>query len=183
MPADACNSSAALSPAGWTTNVQLADGSTLCVRPLLPDDRERERDFIQSLSERSRYLRLFTPLRFLSPHLLDQLMDIDYDRRMALVATVQNSGKEEFVGVARYAEADQPDTAELGITVTDRYQRRGIARVLMRELARYARTRGFRRLIGLVLPENRPMISLAESLGYTSRYHSNDHLIHISLEL
>lgn len=183
MPADASNSSAAPSFADWTTDVQLADGRVLRIRPLLPDDRERERDFIQSLSERTRYLRLFAPLRFLPPHLLDQLMDIDYDRRMALVATVQNNGKEEFVGVARYAEADEPDTAELGITVTDNYQRRGIARILMRELARYARTRGFRRLIGLVLPENRPMISLAQSLGYSSNYDGTDHLVHISLNL
>lgn len=183
MPVDASNSSAAPTLAAWTTHVQLAGGLMLCVRPLLPDDRDRERDFIQSLSERTRYLRLFTPLRFLPPHLLDQLMDVDYDRRMALVATVQNNGKEEFVGVARYGEADQPDTAELGITVTDSYQRRGIARILLRELARYARTRGFRRLIGIVLPENRPMISLAESLGYSSNYDGTDHLVHISLNL
>lgn len=114
MSADARNSSVAISLADWTTQVQLPGGLMLRVRPLLPDDRDREREFIQSLSERTRYLRLFTPLRFLPPHLLDQLMDIDYDRRMALVAAVQNNGKEEFVGVARYGEADQPDTAELG---------------------------------------------------------------------
>lgn len=81
------------------------------------------------------------------------------------------------------SQVAMPDTAELGITVTDNYQRRGIARILMRELARYARTPGFRRLIGIVLPENRLMIALAESLGYSSNYDATDHLVHISLSL
>lgn len=53
-------------------------GVEICIRPLRADDREREVAFINSLSERSRYFRLFTPLRFLPPHLLDQLMEIDY---------------------------------------------------------------------------------------------------------
>ncbi len=73
--------------ARWTSQSSARNGVRLCVRPLRPDDREREIEFINSLSERTRYYRLMTPLKFLPPHLLDRLMDIDYDRRMAFVAT------------------------------------------------------------------------------------------------
>lgn len=167
----------------WTSMMPLVDGSTLTIRPLLPDDRDRERDFIQALSEQTRYLRLLTPMRYLSPHALDQLMDIEYDRRMALVATTSSGGVEKFVGIARYGETTSPDNAELGITVADAYHRRGIARRLVGELMRYARGRGFRRFIGIVLPENHSMIALAASLGFTRQYDAQDHLIHISRDL
>ena len=140
--------------AEWTSTATTRNAAQVCIRPLRPDDREREIEFINSLSEQSRYFRLFTPLKFLPPHLLDQLMDIDYDRRMALVATVGCGCAEQFVGIARYGETDHPSSAELGITVTDAWQRCGIARLLMAELMRFARWRGFRRLTGIVLPQS-----------------------------
>jgi acetyltransferase len=152
--------------ARWTSHASARDGTALCIRPLRPDDREREIEFINSLSERSRYFRLMTPLKFLPPHLLDRLMDIDYDRRMAFVATIGHEGREQFVGIARYGETDRRNCMELGITVTDRWQRRGIARLLFAELARFARWRGVRCMEGIILPDNFPMIELAKSLGF-----------------
>jgi RimJ/RimL family protein N-acetyltransferase len=123
----------------WVTQARSRRGSVLCIRPLRPDDRERETAFINSLSERSRYFRLFTPLKFLSRHLIDQLMDIDYRERMAFVATTQQDGVEQFVGVARYAATDEAGAVELGVSVADAWQRSGIASLLMRQLISYAR--------------------------------------------
>lgn len=152
--------------ARWTSQSSARNGARLCIRPLRPDDREREIEFINSLSERSTFFRLMTPLKFLPPHLLDRFMDIDYDRRMAFVATIETDGREQFVGIARYGETDRADTVELGITVTDRWQRSGIARLLVAELFRFARWRGIRHVEGIVLHDNLPMIELAKSLGF-----------------
>jgi acetyltransferase len=169
--------------ARWTSQSKARDGSRLCIRPLRPDDREREAEFINSLSERTRFYRMMTPLKFLPPHLLDRLMDIDYDRRMAFVATVEQDGREQFVGIARYGETDRPDTVELGVTVTDRWQRHGIARLLISELVRFARWRGVRRIEGIVLPDNLPMIELAKSLGFHVRHDYKQHVVVISNQL
>jgi acetyltransferase len=158
-------------------------GAEICIRPLRPDDRAREIAFMNGLSERSRYLRLFTPLKFLPPHLLDQLMDVDFDRRVALVATIAPPDGEQFVGIARYAVSDFPDSAEIGITVTDQWQRKGIARLLMQELMRFARSRGIGRFTGTVLPENEPMLALARSLGFRVSYDSVQHLFTICRDL
>jgi acetyltransferase len=73
--------------AEWISHATARNGADVCIRPLRPDDRVREVAFINSLSERTRFLRLMAPLKFLPPHLLNQFMDIDYDVRMALVAT------------------------------------------------------------------------------------------------
>jgi RimJ/RimL family protein N-acetyltransferase len=183
MMAGAVASTAAAVRAAWTLQARARTGALVCLRPLDPDDREREISFINSLSEPSRYLRLFTPLKFLSRHLLDQLMDIDYQRRMAFVATTQQGDREQFVGVARYGETDEPATAEIGITVTDEWQRCGIARLLMQQLVAYAHAHSIRRLTGLVLPENHAMIALARRLDFTVSYDPAQHVFVISREL
>jgi RimJ/RimL family protein N-acetyltransferase len=169
--------------AEWTSQAHTKRGEPICIRPLRPGDRVREIAFIDSLSERTRYLRVLTPLKYLPPHLLDQFMDVDYDRRMAFAATIAQHGVEEFVGIARYGATDRRDTAEIGVTVTDAWQRRGIARALLNELIRYARHRGFRRLTGVVLPENHAMLAFARRAGFEIRYDPAEHLMCINCDL
>lgn len=164
----------------WTWTTAARDGTSITIRPLRRDDEQREIAFITSLSERTRYFRMFTPLKFLSPQQLSQFMDVDYDRRMALVATIGAGDQETFIGVARYAATDQPDRAELGVTVTDAWQRRGIATILMRALMRFAKRHGFRELSGVVLPDNHAMIELARSLGFTLAFDPVEHVMRIS---
>ena len=167
----------------WVTRAHSHKGAVLCVRPLRADDRDREIAFLNSLSERSRYFRLFTPLKFLPRHLIDQLMDVDYRQRMAFVATTQQAGAEQVVGVARYCETDEPGSAEPGISVADRWQRSGIAGLLMQQLIRYAQAQHVRRLIGSVLPDNQAMIALARRLGFSVRYDPAQHLFKMSRDL
>jgi RimJ/RimL family protein N-acetyltransferase len=167
----------------WVTQARSRRGAALCIRPLRADDREREVAFLSGLSERSRQFRLFTPLKFLPRHLIDQLMDIDYRQRMAFVATTQQDGVEQFVGVARYGETDQRGVAELGVSVADAWQRSGVAGLLIEQLIRYAREQGVHRLIGQVLPDNQAMIALARRLAFTVRYEPAQHLFQISRDL
>lgn len=167
----------------WSIEVRSRRGTMLCVRPLRPDDREREVAFLNSLSERSRYFRLFTPFKVLPRHLVDRLMNIDYGRRMAFVATTVQDGVEQFVGVARYGEEDAPGTAEFAVSVADAWQRCGIARMLTEQLIRYAREQGIRRFTGLVLPDNHAMIALARRLAFTVSFDPAQHLICISRDL
>lgn len=164
----------------WTWTTAARDGTPIAVRPLRADDQQREIAFIESLSERTRYFRMFTPLKYLSPQLLSQFMDVDYDRRMALVATVGSGDQETFVGVARYGPTNRTAQAELGVTVTDAWQRRGIATILVRALMRFAQTHGFHEITGVVLPENHAMLALARSLSFAIDFDPAGHVMRIS---
>ncbi len=46
----------------WT----LRDGTRIVIRPIRPEDRQIEKDFVHDLSDESRYFRFFNALRDLS---------------------------------------------------------------------------------------------------------------------
>ena len=56
----------------------LSDGSHVLVRPIRPEDRERESDFIARLSPAARHFRFLGEIREASPALLDQLVNVDF---------------------------------------------------------------------------------------------------------
>lgn len=75
----------------------------------------------------------------------------------------------EIVAVVRFAREAGGDRAEYAALVEDRWQGRGLGRVLTRRLVDAARERGIRRLYGLVLPGNTRMLRLLRSLGLPER--------------
>jgi acetyltransferase len=149
-------------------DVELRDGTTLHVRPIRPEDAELERAFVNGLSEQARYYRFFYRLTELTPAMLARFTQVDYDRELALVALAPGPGAstQAFVGVGRYIASPDQVSAEFAIVVADAWQRRGVARVLMRGLIVCAKRRGFERLAGSILRVNEPMLAFVRSLGF-----------------
>jgi acetyltransferase len=162
----------------------LADGTEVTIRPIRPEDAIMERDFVNGLSERSKYLRFMYSLQEISPEALSRFTQIDYDREMALIAVVNRKGKDEQVGVARYYTLADPKACEFAIVVGDDWQHRGIARRLMSALVEAARDGRHTRMIGTVLSENRRMLKFVKSLGFTSETDPDDpQLVEVALDL
>ena len=158
-------------PAQWERTARTRDGVAFRIRPIRPDDLERERSFMAGLSSTSRYNRLMSVVREVPLNLLDRFVHVDYHRSMAFVAVIgepQNENKNEnerIVGVARYAAgAQNADSCEFAVAVADKWQSRGVGAILTRLLFEYARTQGFRRVFGLILGGNTRMAKLAEFL-------------------
>ena len=132
----------------------------------------REQRFVDSLSQRSRYLRFQHHLPQLTPAMLERFTQLDYDRELALVAVDPASG--EFLGVGRYAPNADGTSAEFALTIADTWQRKGIGGVLLERLCTSARAAGYGELVGYVLAENRDMLALAEHLGFVHRARDGD---------
>jgi acetyltransferase len=74
---------------------ELPDGRTVTIRPIRPEDAEREQQFVISMSDESKYYRFMDTIRELTQTMLVRFTQIDYDREMALVATLPDAdGKE-----------------------------------------------------------------------------------------
>jgi acetyltransferase len=160
-------------PAGLERLWHTADGTAVRLRPLRPDDLERELAFIAGLSEQTLYLRLHYSSREVSREMATRLLDLDYHDRMAIGALVGEPPDDRIIGVSRYARIDDSDRAECAIVVTDAWHGRGVGTELMRSLARAARASGLRTLEGTSLAENRRIHDWARRFGFGVRTEPN----------
>jgi acetyltransferase len=141
-------------------------GCTVRVRPMRREDLPMEAEFVRHLSSDARYKRFMLTLRELSPAKLKYLTDVDQDRHVALVATVDRDGHELEVGVARYIVDPAGRSGEFAIAVDDEWQGSGLAGILMHALIDVARARGLAAMEGIVLRSNGRMLRFARQLGF-----------------
>lgn len=153
---------------------RLNDDSAVLIRPLRADDRQREKKFIDRLSEQSCRFRFLGNLKEASPALLDQLMDVDERERMAFIALAHDNGELREVGISRYSASTDKTQCECAVTVADDWTHRGLATLLMRRLIDVARKNGFRKMFSTDAAENGAMRELASDLGFQRRRDPDD---------
>lgn len=149
-----------------TRRAALSDGTRVVVRPLLAGDRHELAAAFAELSAHSRRLRFLGAGTELEPDDLEYLTSIDYHDHFALVALLADGPWPRGIGVARYVrDPDEPTAAEVAVTVSDAYQRRGLGTMLTRLLADVAVANGIRTLVHFVLWENTTAIELLTEQG------------------
>ncbi|MBR0565665.1 GNAT family N-acetyltransferase [Azoarcus sp. L1K30] len=161
-------------PAELIRTRYLFDGTEVTIRPIRAEDAVMEQDFVRHLSKASRYARFMGTLNELPPGKLRYLTELDYQRHMALVATVIRDGQELEIGVARYVVSPDGSSCEFAVTVDDAWQGSGVAGLLMLDLMDVARTRGLTLMEGFALAANDKMLKFARQLGFTIRRDPDD---------
>lgn len=141
-------------------------GTRITLRPIRPEDAEMEAKFVRALAPDARYFRFMLTLGELSPELLARLTQIDYDREMALLATIETAAGELEIGVARYHANPDGVSCEFAIVVANEWLRKGIGTELMHELMRCARHRGLKLMRGTLLLDNHDMLAFVRKLGF-----------------
>jgi RimJ/RimL family protein N-acetyltransferase len=147
--------------------VVLQDGTHLVTRPIHSEDAQRLQEFHNRLSSETIYYR------FLENHpvLLDReatyFTTLDYESRMAFVATTGAGEEEAIVGVARYDVfiPQDTETAEAAFVIEDRFQGKGLGTALITQLARYALENGVYYFVFTVHATNQKMLSLIRKTG------------------
>src|SRR3546814_6917660 len=95
-------------------------------------------------------MRFVSMLRELTPRMLARYTRIDYDRELALVATVQvpnpqhrGHPREQIIGFAHYLRHSDGRGAEYALVVGDDWQRRRLGTELMLGIIEATRIHGF----------------------------------------
>jgi len=163
-PANGADAYAA--PFGTSQHVWIAeDGTLVLLRPIEPSDFEIERDFVGRLSRHAAYQRLMSA-RTPTHAELRRWTHIDREREGAVIATVFVDGREQQIGVARYAMDGGNAGAEFAIVLSDTWQGKGLGAQLLSRLIDLARQSGVRQLFGSTLSENSAMLALGRRLGF-----------------
>jgi GNAT superfamily N-acetyltransferase len=144
--------------------IRASDGTQLYVRHVKPTDKDAIAAAWQKLSPRSQYRRFLAPKPFLTKGDLRYLTEIDGHDHVALAAFELNEPK-QLIAVARYVRlADEPEAAEVAVTVADHMQGKKIGKQLGVLLADEARGRGIQRFTAALLADNRPALRLMATM-------------------
>ena len=144
--------------------IRAKDGTKLYVRHVRPSDKDLIAKAWLQLSEESQRKRFLAPKPVLTKSDLRYLTEIDGHNHVALIALrLDDPGR--LVAVARYVRLhDEPEAAEIAVTVADNMQSKGIGKALGVLLADEARGRGVTRFTASVLADNVPALRLLSTL-------------------
>ena len=145
-----------------SADVLLSDGSAAHMRQIRRADASAIVEFHARMSDRTRYLRYFSPYPRIPERDLERFVNVDHHDREAFVIV---SGP-RIMAVGRYERLgpDSPD-AEVAFVVEDAHQGRGIGSVLLEHLAEAARENGITRFVAEVLPQNGGMLRVFGLIG------------------
>ncbi|MGI9213149.1 MAG: GNAT family N-acetyltransferase, partial [Methylococcaceae bacterium] len=161
-------------PGHLISTFETPEGLKITIRPIRPEDADREQTFVRGLSGEARFFRFMDTLQELSHDMLIRLTQPDYNRELALIATVMTDDEEQQIGVARYFTNPDGHSAEFALVIADAWQGKGLGSRLMTSLIEAAREKGFRYLEGEVLTRNTRMLKLMHRLGFNTQIHSDD---------
>lgn len=163
-------------PSTHVVDVALRDGSTIQIRPVSAEDTAAIKAFLTTLSPESIGFRFFG-----SPSLdwvADWSVDVDYSNRYALVATT--GSKRAIVAHSAYVRLDD-QRAEVAFMVSDEWQGRGIATIMLAHLAASAEEHGISTFLAEVLPNNSRMIDVFGESGFAVTRRRKEDVIEVEL--
>ena len=163
-----------------SADVLLSDGSAVHMRQIRPEDAAALVEFHAGMSDRTRYLRYFSPYPRIPERDLERFVNVDHHDREAFVIVAGP----RIMAVGRYERLgpDSPD-AEVAFVVEDAHQGRGIGSVLLEHLAEAARENGIARFVAEVLPQNGGMLRVFSDFGYQVQREYADGVVHLSFPI
>jgi len=164
--------------------VVMDDGTTYLLRPIKPEDEPAHYEFMSRLTPEDIHFRFFGSVRELPHSEMARQTQLDYDRDMAFLAILPNGDQEgEIHGIVQVVIDPNNEKAEYAIMVRSDIKGRGLGRILMEKMIEFCRRKGTETFIGQVLPNNRRMLTLCESLGFSRKFIPDEEVFEVTLPL
>lgn len=151
----------------------LSDGGRVFIRPVCPNDADGLAWHFRGLCPATAYQRFHGLRRELSPTELGRMTNPDFIAHAGYVATLRRTGGRESQIAAEglYVADCASGVAELGLSVADEHQRRGIGSLLLESLVGWARSAGLVRIDAEVLASSHDALRFLFHRGFRSGGH------------
>ncbi|MFF7645105.1 GNAT family N-acetyltransferase [Streptomyces canus] len=146
---------------GPRTHALLADGTTVCIRPVAASDHEQLQGLYEEMSPENLRLRFFAASRRSAQMAADRACAPPHPGYRALLA--ERNG--QVIGLAEYETGDSGTEAEISIAVADGLHHRGVGTLLVEHLVSAARADGVTSFTADALSENQEILRLFADLG------------------
>ena len=142
----------------YISSLELKNGKTIRLRPLLPSDEFAFRNFFYSLQAHTIYYRFFSKLKSFSHEFVQKQWEaVDYRKNMSIIGLVQKGGHKEIMAIGSYAQEEE-NRAEVAFVIREDFQGMGIASYLLEVLEKIAKENSYTGFSATVLAENAAMI-------------------------
>jgi acyl-CoA hydrolase/GNAT superfamily N-acetyltransferase len=154
-------------PYAWEEEaiIEIKGGEQVLIRPLRMSDAEPLQDLLYRLSVESTYQRFFQFKKAHPDEEIQELVNLDYEHNMALVACRRSVSNADIIGMVRYDVDPATRLADVAFVVLDEWQGRGIGTALMKRTAEIGRARGLAGFTADVLPTNALMLGVFHRCG------------------
>ena len=92
----------------YTARETLKNGLQVTIRAISPDDRDNFLAAFNELDERSIYLRFFTDNKSFSDKEINQAVDVDFVKIVALVTCIKDHDGEKIIGGGAFSYMGMP---------------------------------------------------------------------------
>jgi acyl-CoA synthetase (NDP forming)/GNAT superfamily N-acetyltransferase len=162
-----------------TVHALLADGTTVCIRPVEPGDHEPLRGLYEEMSPENLRLRFFFAGRRSAVMAAERACAPPRPGYLALLAETQH----QVIGLAEYETGEDDSRAEISIAVADGLHHRGVGTLLVEHLVSAARADGITAFTADALSENHEVLRLFADLGLRTARHFEGPEVRCTIEL
>jgi RimJ/RimL family protein N-acetyltransferase len=161
--------SGALYPENLACTHTFPGNLTVRFRAIKPSDEEEMRRLFYRFSDTAVYYRYFTAIKTMPHRKMQEYVNVDYQRVMSIVASIDDTGAERIIAEGRYARHHDRPLADVAFVVDEKFQQRGIASFLLGVLIRAAREQGIEGFTADVLADNKAMLRVFEKALFPIR--------------
>lgn len=158
------------------------EGEKITIRPAKQIDERRIQEHFYGLDKEDIVARFFHEKTSFIRDDVEFTFNIDYVNSLTFVAVVGEFGFTKVIAVGEYIRNAATNMAEVAFTVNRQWQDKGLSTIMLRKLTAAALKNNIDGLVAYVLPNNKAMINLFNTLPYKikSTYSYDDDLLVLS---
>lgn len=166
----------AVYPVKWEENIEI-DGKRVTIRPVKPVDERRIQEHFYNLDMNDIISRFFHRKNTFVRDDVASMYQIDYLKEMTIVAVTGEFGFGKIIAMGGYVLDPHNNVAEVAFSVSKDWQKKGLAKKILKKLAEVARENGIKGLAAYTSMNNQSMIHLFKSLSCDVTTSHDDDLV------
>jgi acetyltransferase len=145
-------------PEEYNKKIELADGTSVILRPIKPEDESLWLEMLGNCSKETIYMRFRYFFFWNSHEVAVRYCFIDYDREIAIVAETAVNGEKKLIGVGRLVADPNLETVEYAVLVPEAWQNKKLGSEMTDFCMEVAKRWNPKKIVAQTTTDNQRMI-------------------------